>query len=232
VNYRAIHDRLILSARGRAKPLGYTERHHVLPRSMGGGDESENIVVLTAREHYIVHWLLFKIHRTRAMALAWNRITHGRSAVDRYTSHTFAYARRAKARFWAGENHPFFGSKLTEEHKANLAKAKIGKTYRQLGRAGSPLRGRATSESHRENIRRAVCGRQYSAQARESLSKAMGSISGAVGVRPSGNRWRASLYVDGAREHLGTYDTLAQAIVARRIAEHLYLGKRLVARGA
>ena len=41
---------------------GYTERHHVIMRSMGGSDDSTNLVALTGREHWIAHLLLHKIH--------------------------------------------------------------------------------------------------------------------------------------------------------------------------
>lgn len=36
------------------------EKHHILPRSMGGSDEKENIVQLTLREHFVCHRLLTK----------------------------------------------------------------------------------------------------------------------------------------------------------------------------
>ena len=39
----------------------YTESHHIQPRSLGGTDESINLVALTAREHFICHWLLVKM---------------------------------------------------------------------------------------------------------------------------------------------------------------------------
>lgn len=38
----------------------HSERHHVKPRAMGGGGEPENLVWLTYREHFLVHWLLTK----------------------------------------------------------------------------------------------------------------------------------------------------------------------------
>ena len=41
---------------------GYSERHHIIPRCLGGGDEKENIAILSAREHYIAHQLLAKIY--------------------------------------------------------------------------------------------------------------------------------------------------------------------------
>lgn len=39
---------------------GYTEKHHIIPKSLGGSDSDSNIVKLTAREHFICHWLLTK----------------------------------------------------------------------------------------------------------------------------------------------------------------------------
>ncbi len=41
---------------------GYVERHHIIPRCLGGPDTADNIVSLTAREHFICHWLLTKIY--------------------------------------------------------------------------------------------------------------------------------------------------------------------------
>src|ERR1700676_177792 len=53
---------------------GYVEKHHILPRSMGGLDDDENIVKLSAREHFVCHRLLAKMttggsRRSRALAL-------------------------------------------------------------------------------------------------------------------------------------------------------------------
>jgi len=42
-------------------PTGYIERHHIIPKSFGGADTKENIVKLTAREHFICHRLLTKM---------------------------------------------------------------------------------------------------------------------------------------------------------------------------
>ena len=38
----------------------YYEKHHILPRSLGGNNTSENLVFLTPREHILCHWLLYK----------------------------------------------------------------------------------------------------------------------------------------------------------------------------
>ena len=36
----------------------YTEKHHIVPKCLGGTDEESNLVLLTAREHIIAHMLL------------------------------------------------------------------------------------------------------------------------------------------------------------------------------
>jgi HNH endonuclease len=39
----------------------YIERHHIIPKSMGGTDTKDNLVKLTAKEHYICHRLLTRM---------------------------------------------------------------------------------------------------------------------------------------------------------------------------
>jgi hypothetical protein len=41
-------------------PIGYTEKHHIIPKSCGGDDSKDNLVRLTAKEHFICHLLLTK----------------------------------------------------------------------------------------------------------------------------------------------------------------------------
>ena len=62
MNYQNIYIRLIEHAKQRTVQTGYVEKHHILPRSLGGKDEIENMVSLTAREHFIAHLLLAKIY--------------------------------------------------------------------------------------------------------------------------------------------------------------------------
>ena len=61
-------DRNWTSASNRWKSLGtvepncYTETHHIIPKCLGGSNEHENLVVLTAKEHFVCHYLLTKIY--------------------------------------------------------------------------------------------------------------------------------------------------------------------------
>lgn len=59
--YQLWYDQIIWRAKNRQLNC-YSEWHHILPRSLGGGDEDKNLVELTYREHFLAHWLLTKIH--------------------------------------------------------------------------------------------------------------------------------------------------------------------------
>jgi len=58
--YKKWYDAIITKAQSRSQVLSYSEIHHILPRSLGGSDSSENLVTLSAREHFICHLLLSK----------------------------------------------------------------------------------------------------------------------------------------------------------------------------
>ena len=44
----------------RSKKLDYYESHHIIPKSLGGSNDHNNLVLLTPREHYIAHLLLIR----------------------------------------------------------------------------------------------------------------------------------------------------------------------------
>lgn len=61
MTYKKHYDNLIKRAKGRTLN-GYTESHHIIPKCLGGTDDKDNLVNLTAREHFIAHLLLWKIN--------------------------------------------------------------------------------------------------------------------------------------------------------------------------
>jgi hypothetical protein len=61
MNYEKHYCALIDKYGVSSKPLyGYYERHHVLPKCMGGKDVYENLTYLNARMHLLAHWFLMK----------------------------------------------------------------------------------------------------------------------------------------------------------------------------
>ena len=59
---------------------GYFEGHHIIPKCKGGTGTSTrpknnpNIVLLTAREHFLSHWLLWRVYGDRQTSLAFHKM--------------------------------------------------------------------------------------------------------------------------------------------------------------
>ncbi len=61
MNYKKIYDSLI--ERGKNRNLNeYGEKHHIVPKCLGGSNKKANLVKLTPEEHYVAHQLLVKIY--------------------------------------------------------------------------------------------------------------------------------------------------------------------------
>lgn len=78
MNYQKCYNKIIACAKNRqwkkykcnSANYVYFERHHVIPLSLNGKDIQENIVCLTAKEHFICHLLLLKITNNINMLFA------------------------------------------------------------------------------------------------------------------------------------------------------------------
>lgn len=73
MNYKKIYENLIQKGKSRTLDC-YKERHHIIPKCLGGNDSNDNLVDLTPEEHYVAHQLLTKIYPddinlTRAVAM-------------------------------------------------------------------------------------------------------------------------------------------------------------------
>lgn len=63
MDYRKIYNALIQKRKEKrlSRKECYCEKHHIIPRSIGGTDEEVNLVLLTAREHSLAHKILVRI---------------------------------------------------------------------------------------------------------------------------------------------------------------------------
>lgn len=61
MNYIKLYESII-EKRKLHIPTGYVEEHHIIPRCLGGADDKDNLVKLTAKEHFICHLLLTKMY--------------------------------------------------------------------------------------------------------------------------------------------------------------------------
>lgn len=104
MDYFNLYVNLLLKHGTEDKPEGYSERHHIVPKALGGDDSNENLIYLSARTHFLAHWLLLKIHKCAVTARAFygmadcNRRPERRSII---TSRKYEIAKKA----FSANNH-------------------------------------------------------------------------------------------------------------------------------
>jgi hypothetical protein len=98
--YIQITTKAKLLSRSKIKDDGYYENHHIIPSSLGGSNDDENLVLLTAREHFICHYLLCKMFIPNSqcwykMVKAFTMMKCQSVYQERYfNSHLYEYSRR------------------------------------------------------------------------------------------------------------------------------------------
>lgn len=119
--------------------VGYVERHHIIPKSLGGKDVTDNLVWLTANEHLKVHLLLpnmveDKEHK-RKMLSAAVRMCNPQSRTQKRTfDNNYDELRKEAAHFHSeymkgknsGNKNPFYGKKHTDESRQKISKGGKG----------------------------------------------------------------------------------------------------------
>lgn len=68
-----IYERFILKYKNQVLEQGiYSEKHHILPKYLGGDNSKENIIVLTYRQHTLAHLLLYRVYKNYEDKLAYS----------------------------------------------------------------------------------------------------------------------------------------------------------------
>lgn len=124
---------------------GYVEKHHIIPKSLGGNNSKSNIVSLTAREHFLCHYLLTKMvdgndKSKMIYALRFMRASnvHHERYVSAFTSRAYEkskeeYAQILSNRF-TGRIPWNKGKTQTEEHNSKISKSNKGRKQSDIHR--------------------------------------------------------------------------------------------------
>ena len=88
MNYKKLYFNIIRNRRNNPLPSDeYGETHHIKPRSFGGLDTPNNLIRLSAREHFVVHFLLYKMYKHRVE----NVFPRSECEKERYKKMTWAF---------------------------------------------------------------------------------------------------------------------------------------------
>jgi hypothetical protein len=167
----------------------YYERHHIVPKSLGGGEANSNKVLLTFKEHFICHWLLTKMVNEKEhfwkmnsaltrmanvspkslvgrVLLSWQFVKAKRSYVDAMRGRVFSAETRAKMSTSAT------GRVLSAEHCAKMSASRIGKSHSAETRikiSASQI-GRVHSVETRARMSASLTGRVITIEHRAKIS--------------------------------------------------------------
>jgi hypothetical protein len=132
MEYAKIYNQIVERAKNRVLE-GYKEKHHIIPKCLGGSNDKNNLVELTAREHFLCHMLLCEIYPNNKnlwyalflMSINKNKKEHQKYKVSsrEYERIKFEWNKHSKKR----KKPEGFGDKIKSEErnkKIGLANSK------------------------------------------------------------------------------------------------------------
>jgi hypothetical protein len=180
----------------------YYEKHHVVPVSLGGANDKDNLVLLTGKEHFICHLLLCYMtesHNKYKMINAVNKMTHSKSGnQQRYTSKSYNLIRSliAKRNSYLFKDKPKSGDQKKKMSESAMGKKHDSKRIEQRVQINKKLwaegvfdnRPRHSDETkekikrkranqvitaeHKKNISLGLKGRKLSEESKKKISNA------------------------------------------------------------
>jgi len=162
MNYQKVYNDIISKAqsenRKKLKKTNsayvYYECHHILPRCLSGTNDPENLVLLTAKEHFICHKLLTYIYpNNRKISYAYIRMCYSKNGNYNKTLKDYEYAR------YLLSNIPVSLETKLKQHKAALG---VKKTLEHRKHISEGKLGYSPSEESKEKNRKAHIGKKYS----------------------------------------------------------------------
>ena len=107
----------------------YTEKHHIIPKSLNGSNDKDNLIILTAKEHFICHLLLTKMvegNYKRLMSYAlWGMVNQNNNNQKRITGKSYEYAKKLMQESLSYERKGKTLIELHGEEKANQIREKF-----------------------------------------------------------------------------------------------------------
>lgn len=186
--YRNIYIKLIFRCQNMtdSELSGYNERHHILPKCMGGGNSKDNLVLMPVRYHVIAHMVLSKAYpdNVNLKIAVFCMVSTGHekrfSELNKmFSSREIQEIRQKIAKETSGENSPNYGIIRSEEFKEKVRQANIGKTASEETKAKmssirkgekNPNFGKHLSEETKKKISKSNTGRKLTAEQRKLWS--------------------------------------------------------------
>ncbi len=172
MDYLKHYNNLIERAKGRVLE-GYKERHHILPKCLGGTNDKSNLVNLTAEEHFVAHKLLCFIYPNNSKLIyAAMQMTKGNSKQKR-NNKLYGWLKREASACLSEYNR---NKVVSEETRKKQSLARVGvkrgehsaETKMKMSLAS---KGKPKSEEHKKNLSVARTGLKIGKRSDETKQK-------------------------------------------------------------
>lgn len=152
MNYRTLIQTAKKRGSDKSKIPYYTESHHIVPKCMGGKNTKENLVLLSAREHYVAHRLLSKMFPTHIgiQRALFNMCTTNTTENRNYiiSANEYSYAREMFSKLQSSNMIKRWKS---EEYRTNVSS--------KLSASGINAWNDVDKRKNIQNAQRAACNR-------------------------------------------------------------------------
>jgi hypothetical protein len=137
MEYIKIYNQIIERAQNRQLE-SYKEKHHIVPKCLGGTNNRENLVELTAREHFLCHMLLCEMYPKE------NKLKHALFLMaigkQKYKEKTYVISSRIYERLKTEYSQMLTGKIQSQETKNKKSKAMLdvwkNKTTKEMSDIG------------------------------------------------------------------------------------------------
>ena len=185
MNYQRIYDQIIDRAKKEKRTKGqgiYYESHHIVPRCLGGSDKRENLLLLTAREHFICHWLLSRMYPgNNKLIFAFHAMTvfTGSKFQSRYTpsSRAVQEAKELSSEIKKGQTlEEKVGKERADQLRKENSERKKGRSNANKGvkKSEEAVAKRTATRKERDNYRRTEKSIEKGIQTRKEKNSYVG----------------------------------------------------------
>ncbi len=171
MNYQKIYNQIIKRAQIR-KLDEYIEKHHIIPKCLGGSNKKENIVELTAREHFLCHMLLCEIYpKEHKLKYALFLMAIGKQKIKnkhyKISSRVYERLKKEHSQILTGKKHSKKTKQKMSESSKGIKKSEETKKKMSESRKGHPM----YTNEWREKISQGNIGRKVSDDTKKILSE-------------------------------------------------------------
>lgn len=170
---------IITHTQNRVNQIGYIEKHHIIPKSMGGSNSKSNLVELTPKEHYVCHLLLTKMVTGEFQRKMWYAHYMMMRGKNRYKPNSRMYEIAKQNMIAANKQRPGpnLGKVMSQEQKNKIGASQKGIPKGPMTEEHKQhLRG-PKSEEHKKKLSESRLGKSWGYKHSEETKRIMGEKS-------------------------------------------------------